>query len=455
MNCSINVNCPRIFKKVSRKTNVRSGKILVITALVLTVVLGMAALAVDIGIIAMTRTQLQAASDSGSLAAGSQLLSGLGAGAYRTPTQVVTVGQQQAQAFVAFHPAAEVASLSIEPTRDTQFGKASLNVKTGSWNFTWGSTPYNAVSVTTLRSSTGTSASDGPLPLVFARALGRNTANVTAESVAVIMPASGIRILPGTGLSSGLSPFAFAQERWLKYWRARDYFVSHGFTEANLTQSANGHLITDPSDLDGLGQPRPLFYEKLVIGNRVTYRRLFGDLYSYIDADRQDDKNIVQSPDGILEMNIYPINSSAGNFGTVNIGNDSNSTAVLGDQIENGLSEKYLAGYAGNQINPTADNPLILEGDTGISAGIEASLEEIIGQTRSIVLYSTVQNPGNTAKYTIVDMAGIRFMSVDLHGNLKTLIIQPESVSDAAGIPDYDEVIGTTTSFFTPLILAR
>lgn len=432
--------------------NTRSGKILVLTAFVLIILFGVTALAIDVGVVLLTRTQLHVASDAGSLAAGTELLSGLGVSAYRTPAEVKTAGQTQAVNYVAKHPAAEVASLTIDPDANTQFGKASFDQESGTWTFTWGATPYNAVGVTTLRTD---AASDGALPLVFARVLGRNTSQVSADSVAVIMPASGIRIPPGSEISSGLSPFAFSKETWDKYWRARNHFDANNYSESNLTEANGGHLHTDADDLDELGNPRPLYYEKLVQGGTTTYRRLFGDRFSVANPELETAANVLESPDGILEMNIYPINSEAGNFGTVNIGNDSNSTQVLSDQIENGLSDQYLSGYEDFTIDPSADNPLKLNGDTGISAGIQASLESIIGQKRTILLYETVVDPGNTATYTIVEMVGVRFMSVELQGKGKTLIIQPESISDPTGLPDYDEQIGTETSFFTPLILAK
>ena len=48
-----------------------------------------------------------------------------------------------------------------------------------------------------------------------------------------------------------------------------------------------------------------------------------------------------------------------------------------------------------------------------------------------------------------------RVMDVNLKGFPKTVIVQPASVSDPAGIPDFDDDIGTETTFFTPLILAK
>ena len=433
----------------------RDGNVLVLIGFLLVVLLGMTALAVDLGYIMVTRAQLQASSDSGSLAGGTELLSGLGVGAYRTPAEVKLAAEEQAVHYVSLHPSGNAASTHIEPGRDIRLGRARLNPATGLWTFLWGETPYNAVNVDTLRGAPGQSEGDGPLPLFFARILGHDTADVAAESVAVIMPARGVRVPPGSGLASGLSPFAFSLEAWQKFQRARQHWASNGLSAENISLANDGHLILDPEDLDEQGDPLPLYYDVEVKNNSTTYRQLFADQYRVIDPDREDAANVQLGSDGVLELNIYPLNNEAGNFGTVNIGVDSNSAQVLKDQIENGIEEQYLQAYEDNTLDFDPDNPIALTGNTGISAGIQASLESIIGQKRAIALYSNVQNPGSTAIYTLVDIVGVRIMAVKLSGSEKVLVVQPESLSDPTGVPDYESEIGEETSFFSPLILAR
>jgi Flp pilus assembly protein TadG len=451
----------------SRIRRRRDGKILVMAGLLMIMLLGLVALAVDIGWILVTRTQLQAASDSGSLAAGTELISGLGVSRWRTPAEVQAAAEPVAVQFVAEHVAGEANSAHIDPARDMRFGKATFN---GTWNFQWGATPYNAVGVTTQRSSVGSNAGDGPLPLVFGRVLGHNFSDVTVESAAVIMPASGIRIPPEADFTSALSPFAFSRARWQKYQRARDHFEApapDGFNkDVSLIDEANdGHLVMDPESLDGAGNPildangnpDPLYYEYVQTGASGNFelRRIFDDRYRVINPEKHNPENIVPETDGVLEANIYPLASEDGNFGTVDIGGLDNSTQVIKRQITSGVSAEDMALYEKNMLNPSEASPVQLQGDTGISSGIEASLEDIIGDCRTIVLYSDVVNPGNTAMYTIVDMVGIRVMAVDLSGGNKVLVIQPCSVSDPAGIHDYDQDIGDDTTVFTPLILAR
>ena len=108
----------------------RRGAIAVLAALMCVILLGMIAFAVDIGYLAMARTQLQAAADSAALAA------------------AVVANQGQSTAFA-------VASMS--PRNNTVAGRsvqiASADVQFGTWDtssrtFTQSSTPGNAVQVT-------------------------------------------------------------------------------------------------------------------------------------------------------------------------------------------------------------------------------------------------------------------------------------------------------------------
>ncbi|MGI9518713.1 MAG: pilus assembly protein TadG-related protein, partial [Pirellulaceae bacterium] len=433
------------------------GKILMLTGLLMMILLGMVALAVDIGWILVARTQLQSASDSGSLAGGTELLPGLGASAYRTPAQVQANAELQAVQYVAQHRAGEAAAAYITPARDVTMGKGYLNTTTGAWKFEWGATPYNAVGVTTRRSSTGTTAGDGPLPLIFGPVLGQSFSDVTVVSAAVILPASGIRIPPGSGLNSGLSPFAYDLETWKKYWRARKYYGDNGMTPEDLQINNDGHLIMDSQDLDESGAMKPLFYELVPQGNsgNMLTRRMFDDKYAVVDPQAGGPDNVVAGQDGVLEMNIYPIASESGNFGTVDIGGLDNSTAELSRQILTGISEEDMVNFQENKFAPQPEAPVVLQGDTGISSGLSLAIEQVLGDCKGIVLYTTVQNPGNNAEYTIVAIVGVRFLDVNFRGSQKTLVIQPCNFKDPAAVPDYEEEIGEETTFFTPLILAR
>ena len=128
-------------------------------------------------------------------------------------------------------------------------------------------------------------------------------------------------------------------------------------------------------------------------------------------------QTVVPGPDRILEMDLYPQGTgSPGNRGTVDICNPGNSTADIIRQILYGISTEDLSYCDDGALTFDANGELFLEGDTGISVGVKEELESIIGQPRTIPIFSSVENPGNNAVYTIVAFAKIRILEVVLTG---------------------------------------
>lgn len=127
------------------------------------------------------------------------------------------------------------------------------------------------------------------------------------------------------------------------------------------------------------------------------------------------------------ECNLYPQGTgSPGNRGTVDIGSANNSTNDLSRQIVHGISKQDMLDL--NQpLVLDANGELLLNGDTGISAGVKDELASIIGQTRVIPIFREVNGNGNNAYYTIVKFAGVRILEVKLTGRMsgKKVIIEP------------------------------
>ncbi len=428
----------------------RSGMAALLTAIMLVVLLGVLALALDIGWITMTKTQLRAASDAGALGGGTELVSGLGPNAIRTPAEVEVLVRYQAVRVPARNRAGDRNSVYIDGARDVTLGQGRMNPNTNRWEFNWGAFPYNAVRVIAHRDFAGSSNGDGPLPLLFARAIGRDESNLVVLSTAVIMPASGIRIPPDSGVTSNLTPFAFEQKRWKKYFRAQAYFK-------NTLHSDPALITPDIMDNGPGGDGTELFFEKVPKGSGSNFDMLqrFNDAFRVIDPESQSADNIVAGTDGVLEVSIYPLGNEPGNFGTVDIGSASNGTPDLRRQILNGPSEEDLSYHENNEINPSDNDPITLTGDTGISSGMKDAIEAVIGQCRAILLFDSVSENGNNAEYVIVDMVGTRWVYFKFTGKNKVLVIQPCAMSDPAGVPDLDEDVGDETTFFTPLILAQ
>ena len=106
---------------------------------------------------------------------------------------------------------------------------------------------------------------------------------------------------------------------------------------------------------------------------------------------------------------------SPGNRGTVDIGSSNNSTNDIARQILYGISASDLA-YHGGKLEFNSCGYLILNGDTGISAGVKDELAEIKGQPRCIPVFSQVNGPGNNADYKIVKCVWHPYYGRQAHG---------------------------------------
>jgi hypothetical protein len=160
-----------------------------------------------------------------------------------------------------------------------------------------------------------------------------------------------------------------------------------------------------------------------------------------------DNGTVTLGSDNVHEASLFPTRVGSGNFGTVDIGNPNNSTADLSRQILEGPNQidfSYLPDCT-LELSPTGT--LILEGDTGISAGIKDELVAVIGQPRTIPLYSTVSGNGNNAQYTIVGFAGMTILHVQLTGPQRNrhITIQPTMVIDESVVGG--GVNGVTSKF--------
>jgi hypothetical protein len=245
------------------------------------------------------------------------------------------------------------------------------------------------VEVTLHRDQAGSANGDSPLDLFFAPLLGHDQANLFAPSVAAMQAGVGFRKVPGQNIS--ILPITLDVPTW-------DNLINNG------------------------------------VGT---------DNYSYNAAT----KTVTAGSDGIKEVNLYPeanVDLPPGNRGTVDFGSMGNSTADISRQIRYGLNDDDWEALADQGITELRwdTEPLIINGDTGLSAGIKDDLESIKGKPRAIPLFTEVSGPGNNAMYTIVRFVGIRIMYVQLTGKptSKRVIIQPAPYSDFSVIPGAVEV---------------
>ncbi len=361
----------------------RLGAAALLAALMMVVILGVAALALDIGYLFMNYSQLQSCSDSGSLA-GAQVL--VHDGLVKAVPEYTTA-QANARSTAVTYASSNRVGASLPSVDSNSSNDSGGDVVLGymsdpsnpsaSLDF---SNPllFNAVQVRVRKHAD----KNGLVESFFSRLWGNQGEAVAARATAVVSSSiTGFKVTSESG-NSDLLPFGVKKTTW----------------DAMIAGSG-----ADAFKVDSTGA-------------------------------------VVSGSDGILEMNMFPVdNGSSGNSGTVDIGNSNNSTADLSRQIRYGVNSSDLA-YIGGSLQLGSDGTVQLNGDTGISAGIKDDLESIKGRPRTICLYTTVSGNGNNAMYTVVGFVGVRIMKVKLTGNPKYVTIQPAAVIDASAI------IGNTTN---------
>ena len=170
----------------------RRGATLVLAALLMVLLLGMVAFAVDIGRIVLVRTQLQVAADSAALASASDLA--------ESCTDGVAIAQQYAGAHVAGS-----AEVQLDAA-DVVFGTWDFQNRT----FSVSEPIFNAVQVTTRRDG----ASGGEVPLLFGRLLGTDRSAVSAEAIAALSDNFVGFQAPSSGGNLPILPFALDKTTW-------------------------------------------------------------------------------------------------------------------------------------------------------------------------------------------------------------------------------------------------
>lgn len=379
----------------------RQANVSILMALMLVTILGCVAFAVDIGYIALSRTELQSAADSAALAGAAKLVDQNLLKLTNQATAIDTAmanARTEAKAYSVSNRAGGKLVGLLDNTSNSSTGDIVCGTLANPADRTTSlvaTTPGvgpvpNAVQVRVRRDTTG----NGSLSLFFARVLGVSSANLQAQSTAGYEgQVKGFKIQTPGYTTCKLLPFALDITVWND--------VVAGIGNDDFSRTASTGAVSSGSD-------------------------------------------------GIKECKLYPLSNGGGesgmtgtaalppgNFGTVDIGATNNSTADLNRQILYGPNASDLAYFPNStvQIDPSTGT-LLLEGDTGVSAGCKDELETIIGQARIIPLYSAVSGNGNNARYTIVAFAGIVITEVQLTGSLsdKHITIQPCFCVDANAV---------------------
>lgn len=382
----------------------RNGNIVTLSAGVLVVVLAFAAFTVDIGRITLTRAQMLNACDAAAFAGAMEFVPGTGLSPILSTSSIAEESKAAARSIASENRSGDLDSTYIDVAQDIRLGQYQWLSDEQRWAEVWGAAPYTMIEVTVHRDRgsavdiTG-QVVDGPLTLLFAPVIGHDQAGLIVTSAAAIIPGVGFKISSDSSARANILPLALDELSW-------------------------------NSILAGVGD----------------------DDYGFNGGLNE----VVKSPDGILEVNMYPSGSSLlppGNRGTVDIGHPGNSANDLVRQIREGINGDDLAWFGG-EIRFDG-SPLEFSGDTGISTVIQTALKDVIGEVRAIPLFSSVSGPGNNAIYVISRFVGVRIMDVRLTGNpnARHVTVQPAPYSDSTVVNGEIEI--RSDSIFTKPVLIR
>lgn len=389
----------------------RQGAIAVMAAVMMVVVLGMVALAVDTMVLAVAREQLQASCDAAALAGARTLATDR-----RISTSTTSTATEQsaaltaAQSFAVVNKVLGEAPVVVIETAASAGSAGSGDLVVGYLNSVDPASTldtssasdllFNSVRASLARSSTR----GGLIPASFAGVIGIDSygASASATATAQLFTIGGVRTV--------------------------------GSTNPNLLP-----IVLDQTTYDSMISPT------------VTTT----DQYSYNPTT----KTVTSGADGVEESKLYPVASgNPGNWGTIKVGVSNNSTSTLGCQIRNGISSQQMANYPNSEIqlsSSTSPPSITFQGNPGISSGIKDDLESIIGKPVMIPVYDQTGGNGNNAWYRVIAFAPVRLVAVNFRGNPKYVIIQPALLRDPTAIPSGSPLTGWTKGGLVRLHLTR
>jgi len=369
------------------KTHRRRAAVLVWAAVSLTLMIGFAALAIDIGHMYLVKVQMQSAADSGAMAGVSALA---GSAVTLTDEQISEMCSEATNRAMGYASKnqADRQYLCANPS-DVDVGHLD------SWTnldeqICEGGTPYNAVRVSLYK---GENAPNDPIPLSFARIWGKHSAEMSVTATAY-MNNQAAYYRPVKNTIGALIPVTI---RLGKY------------NEEIMEQGGQDNFGWDP-----------------------------------------DNGGIQTCGDTVCEVSIYPEKQKkagnqtegAGNFGILNINCNNVGSSTVRDQITGGLTGEDLMNEFGTDMvslwsdpgpcgSEVDGSPIGFDGSAGGNPGLMASLEKAfearLGQVAGFFIHEEVCQNGSNATYKIVGVQFGRLMKVRLTGGPtnQCIIIQP------------------------------
>lgn len=355
----------------------RRGAIVVFSAILMVVMFGFVAFALDLGYLCLVRTELQRTADASALAGVSKLYPLSDTiemnTFYLAPD--ITGARGEAQTFARYNGGGQYHG-SRSMRTDV------LKLDSNEWNGTDGDIIIGRFHDASIRSEQlipteifpntvqvqarlDDAHSNGSVALFFARVLGFEDANVRVSAAATLIHAS-------------LLPFATSMDKW-----------------ASLESGGDGDTFT---------------YAHGVIPGQG---------------------------DGISEITIYPDvkwdgqDLPPGNFGALSIGTNTASAADLRRQIDQGPTPDELAFHG------SLSEGVVMSGKTGLNATTKVAFNGgwdtsdlryyagIIGHPRFLPIYEAVSGNGTNSQFSITKFCAVRVVDVNLKGKNKWITLQP------------------------------
>ncbi len=362
----------------SARSTRRRGTVIVQVAAGSFLMVGFAALAVDVGLLYSVKADLQNAADSAALAGASGYFSNESLAEQNESLQPVIEARTQEY---ALHNESFRAGGTEVDLADITLGHFDFENKHAPLD-TSGDQRFNAVEVITRRAP---GSANGAVLFYFARIFGMSEGDVSATAVAAMDDRfSGYRYEENEG--PALMPFTVAKAIY-------DDMVDNG-----------------------------------------------PDLYSYDDdAGVQSTGDGIQEirlfP--FKESGGGSGSDGAGNFGVLDFASGGASTVT--DQIANGISEADLEATIGTSepaFYDEAGNAVTyqINGQTGAMTTIGGDLEARVGDVIGFFVHESVVNPGSNAEFQMMTLRFGRIMHVDLTGAIdsRALLIQPVTYTGSA-----------------------
>ena len=359
------------------------GVVAVQLMVVLVVLIGFAALAIDVGAMYNTRSDLIGAADAAALAGvtfyATDLSRAIQSGDYAgDPLAAMTDEVNGRAQEIAYENYAFGRVRLIVDAEDIRVGWFDYANPNAPLNTAALASTFNAVEVTVRRTDIS---QNGALDLFFAGIFGKSEANITATAVAAFDDRFAAYVPPGP--ITPFIPFAIQED---------------------------------------------VFDEQLVSGP---------DDFGY-DGDLE---TVTAFGDDVPEIHLFPYRESgagdgvgAGNFGLLNVGNPNQGVPELREQILNGVTADELLAETGTSALTFIDEEggsvtYTISGAPGMKNGVESAVEARVGDVIGFFLYagSMVEGEGANTIYTVTSIRFGRILDVHLTGapDDRAIVVQP------------------------------